>query len=231
MAATDKVPAIYGAIHKVIAELQVEKDGVLPGTKGGKSYRSAEAFTTAIKALFVKHGIIFIANEEVVDQGYYEFKSRMTYFTVIRGEYRLISTLDGSELTVSGIGRGNDIGATTDANIASTFAFKNAMQRTLLIGDNSAEEAGMRDGSSAGPNAVEKAAARAAATPKAKPTARAKSPEVQAREAIKKEFMGEDGPLTVEQAQAEVERLKLEGSKTPNQDFLKALRNGDLPNG
>lgn len=230
------VPAIYGAVLKVIEGLEIEKDGVLPANKGGKAYRSVEAFTAGIKKLFVENGIILVSNEEVIEQGRHEFKERVTYVTVIHGTYELVSVVDGSSITVSGTGRGHDTGASTDANMASTFAFKNAMQRTLLVAENDTEEAGMRDGTP-GPSRAERAAQGAANAPvrKAAPKragraapSKADVDEQMAKEKVRDDFVRK-GVLDGTAANAELAKLREAGDKTPYQTLLAALKKGELP--
>lgn len=42
-------PLIYGAIHKVLGHLTVEKGGTLPGNLGGAAYHRAEDISNEVK--------------------------------------------------------------------------------------------------------------------------------------------------------------------------------------
>lgn len=229
---TDNSKAVYRALHNVLRELDVDKDGVLPGNMGGSAYRSAEALTAGVRALFVQHDLILVPQESVSHNERYEFNKRVEFTATVEGVYHIISAEDGSSVTIKGVGRGKSTGTTVDVNIASTFALKNALQRFFLVSDNKLEEEGMSDGSAPGPTKAERAAAKAAVTPqpKAKPVANNGEREAQAK--IRAEYLNAEEPvLTKEEAGAEIKRLKNAGDKTPYATLLASLEKGELPNG
>ena len=216
---------IYPALHKVMGELDVDKDGVLPANMSGSAYRTAEAITSAVRDLFSTHGLIFLPMDRVIESTQEEFKNRMNYSVVIEGTYEIVHIEDGSSVTIRGIGRGVSTGTAVDANVASTFALKNALQRLLLISDNREEEAAMRDGTP-GPTKVERAATKARSA--AKPAAKKASPVRELQKKVKEQFIDE-GMITSEQANEEIKRLKEAGDENPFQTLLNALEKGELP--
>lgn len=135
-------PKIYEAIHNILTSMVVEKNGTLPGNMGGKSYATAEAVTNATKNLFVENNLILIPNEEVADIATPDFGDKKTRFLItITGEYTALHIEDGSSIKFSGTGQGLATGTAVAANIASTFAIKNALQRLFLISEDSVESA------------------------------------------------------------------------------------------
>lgn len=218
---------IYEAIGEILRDLDVEKDGVLPGNMGGKAYRTIESVTKGLRSELVSKGVIIVPNEKVISQERWEFTKRMNFSTVIEGTYQLVSTKDGSSITISGTGRGNSMGTSVDANGASSFAFKNAVQRLFLISDNEEETAAMRDGTP-GPTKLERDAAQArGAAPKRATRAKADPKEDKAKVEIKTEFI-DSGIVSKEQVGAEFTKLRNSGDKTPYQTLLGLLEKGEL---
>lgn len=139
---TDTTPKIYGAIHNILKEMQVEKNGTLPGNMGGKSYATAEAISNATKNLFVANNLILIPSETVTHVSSDDYgDKKMRYLITITGNYRATHIGDGSFVEFSGTGQGIATGTAVAANIASTFALKNALQRLFLISEDSVESA------------------------------------------------------------------------------------------
>lgn len=154
----NQTPHVYRALANILSSLSVEKNGTLPGTMGGKSYITAVDASAEVKRQFVANDLVFIPNEEVIANEHIVHKDRMNIRIVIRGEYTIVSTVDGSQVTVSGIGDGLAIGTAVSSNIASTNALKNALLRTFLITEQSVEdEAKSGSESKATPPAVAKA--------------------------------------------------------------------------
>lgn len=222
---TNMTKKVYPALHKVMAELDVDKDGVLPGNMGGSAYRTAEGITSAVRALFTKHDLVFLPTERVIESTQEEFKNRMTYSIVVEGTYEIVHVEDGSSVAIQGIGRGVATGTAVDANVASTFALKNALQRLLLISDNREEEAAMRDGTP-GPTKVERQAQKARSA--AKPAPKKASPVRELQKKVKEQFI-DQGVITSEQANEEIKKLKESGDENPFQTLLNALEKGELP--
>ena len=134
-------PHVYGALANILKNLSVAKGGVLPTNMGGKSYITAVDASAEAKRQFVENDLIFLPNEEVIENEHFIHKDRVSIRIVIRGEYTLVSTVDGSSVTVSGVGDGLATGTAVASNIGSTNALKNALLRTFLITEQSVEDA------------------------------------------------------------------------------------------
>ena len=172
MTEKNNTPKIYGAIHNILKALQVEKNGQLPPNMGGKGYATAEAVSNGVKELFVANNIILEANEEVAHVDTPDFTDKKTRFSiVITGKYRAIHIEDGSSISFSGTGTGLATGTAIAANIASTFALKNALQRTFLISEDSVEREGNTEQAAPKQSPAQQAAASAS-----KPAAKAPAP-------------------------------------------------------
>lgn len=135
-----EVPHVYKALGKILSALSVEKNGTLPSSMGGKGYITAVDASAEVKRRFVENDLVFIPNEEVISNEHIVHKDRLNIRIVIRGEYTIASTVDGSSVTVSGIGDGLATGTAVAANIGSTNALKNALLRTFLITEQSVED-------------------------------------------------------------------------------------------
>lgn len=134
-------PHVYGALANILKNLSVAKGGVLPGNMGGKSYITAVDASAEVKRQFVENDLIFLPNEEVIENEHFIHKDRVSIRIVIRGVYTIVSTVDGSSVTVSGVGDGLATGTAVASNIGSTNALKNALLRTFLITEQSVEDA------------------------------------------------------------------------------------------
>jgi hypothetical protein len=139
---TDAVPAVIVSLGDVLNSISVEKRGTLPSNMGGKGYATAEDISTEVKTRFVENNLIIVPNEALQANDAIVNGSRTTYSIIIRGEYRVISTIDGSEVVISGVGHGVATGTSVAANIASTNALKDALLRTFLITETAVEEQG-----------------------------------------------------------------------------------------
>lgn len=161
----NNVPKVYAAIHKVLEHLQVDKNGMLPGNMGGKAYMTAEAISNEVKRLFVENNLILESNEtsETFAPNFGDSKSR--FQITVSGSYRAIHIEDGSSITFSGTGNGLATGTAVAANIASTFALKNALQRQFLISEDSVERDGQAEQAPPKQNSAQQAAASATAPP------------------------------------------------------------------
>lgn len=219
MTTTNKVPHVYTALLEVTRKIEVEPDGTLPGNMGGKGYASATAVTDHVKKLFVDLDLFLIANEEVVTSEQRELKERITQYIVVRGEYQIVSAQDGSTVTISAIGNGQATGTAVAANIASTFALKNALLRTFMISDQSAEDAGMAEPGEKKSTRMEQSAK--AVAPRR--TTTAKAAVSGARALIKSEFV-DTGKLTPKEANERLQLLKKNGHADPETDLLEELR-------
>lgn len=135
------VPSVYGAIANVLKALSVEKGGTLPGNMGGKNYITASDLSAEVKRLFVEHGLILAPNEEVINQEIINNNNRLTIAITVKGTYQIIALVDGSHVTIGGVGDGLAIGTSVSSNIASTNALKNALLRFLLVTEQSVEDA------------------------------------------------------------------------------------------
>lgn len=136
-------PHVHTAVAKILKELAVEKGGQLPANMGNKPYITAVDISNEVKRQFVANDLILIPHEEVEEVRYIDFtehNKRLHVAIVIVGRYEIQSTVDGSSLTIQGIGDGLAIGTAVASNIASTNALKNALLRFLLITEQSAED-------------------------------------------------------------------------------------------
>ena len=166
--ATFEVPHVYTALAEILKHLSVEKNGQLPGNMGGKAYITAVDISAEVKRQFVANSLIFLPDEEVIKHETVMHKDRINTAIVIRGTYTILSTKDGSSVTVSGTGDGLATGTAVASNIGSTNALKNALLRTFLITEQSVEDAS-KQGDTAAPSATQQAINKAR-TP-VKPTA------------------------------------------------------------
>lgn len=134
-----KVPHVHQAILKILGEIGVEKNGELPANMGGKPYITAADLAKEIKKALHAEGVIALpfeheSRKEIING------SRLIVTVSIEAQYTLISTKDGSEETIRGVGDGVAQGSAVASNIASTNAFKNAFLRAFLITEQSVEE-------------------------------------------------------------------------------------------
>src|SRR5690606_794901 len=111
--------------------------------------------------------LIFLPNEEVIANEHIIHKDRLSIRILIQGAYTIVSTVDGSQVTVSGTGDGLATGTAVASNIGSTNALKNALLRTFLITEQSVEEAAKNGAPDAPPSKDQQAVSKArAAAPK-----------------------------------------------------------------
>lgn len=138
---TEKIEHVFGALAAILKSLQVDKNGVLPGNMGGKSYITASDAAAEVKRQFVSNDLIILPSEEVIKHENIVTGDRAVKISVlITGTYTIVSTVDGSSVTVSGTGDGLANGTAVASNIASTNALKNALLRTFLITEQSVED-------------------------------------------------------------------------------------------
>lgn len=140
-----KTPHVHTALAEIVKSLVVEKTGTLPGNLGGKKYAPAPAVAQAVKELFAKNDLLLLTEEKVVSNENLVVKDRLSIHIIVTGTYTIISLKDGSSVTVSGTGDGLATATAVAANIASTNSQKNALLRTLLISEQSVEEASMTE--------------------------------------------------------------------------------------
>lgn len=140
MTDTYTTPHVHEAIASILESLSVAKGGVLPGNMGGKPYITAVDASAEVKRKFVENNLIFLPNEAIFQHKEIINKDRINVLISITGTYTIISTRDGSSVTVSGTGDGLAGGTAVASNIASTNALKNALLRTFLITEQSVED-------------------------------------------------------------------------------------------
>lgn len=160
-------PHVYGAMLNILRSLGVEKNGDLPSNMGGKPYITAADVAKETKKLFVANDLIVIPFEtitkhEVIPKG----DRAPNIAVVIEAQYTILSTVDGSEVAIQGVGDGLASGTAVASNIASTNAMKNALLRTFMITEQSVEDAA-KNGPADDAPAVE---SRAVSTAKGSPT-------------------------------------------------------------
>lgn len=214
-------PAVHQHLAQVLKSLKVDKNGVLPGNMGGKSYITAVDAAAAVKALFVDHGLTFLSNERLEKHEPLIHKERIVILTVVSGTYTITSLEDGSSVTISGVGDGLATGTAVSSNIASTNALKNALLRTLLITEQSVEDEA-KNGVSTAPSATEK---KIAAARQPRPAQNISAGDREAQTKVRTEWI-ETGKLSKDEANERVAAIKNAGSKTPFADLLKSLEAG-----
>ena len=137
----NQVGTVYGAIGRILGELSVEKGGVLPGNMGSKPYITAVDLNAEVKRRFVDNDLILLPDEKFVKHEVStSAQGRHSIFLVIEGHYTITSTVDGSSVTIAGVGDGLATGTAVAANIASTNALKNALLRTFMVTEQSVED-------------------------------------------------------------------------------------------
>ena len=159
----NNVPAVYKGIAGVLNSLAVEKNGILPGNMGGKNYITAGDISNEVKRQFVANNLIILPDETILTTEAIQQGNRIVIRVVVQGTYHIVSTVDGSQATITGSGDGLATGTAVASNIASTNALKNALLRTFLITEQSVEEASLNGVGEAKPAP---AAVRAATAPK-----------------------------------------------------------------
>lgn len=209
-----EVAHVYTALAEVLKNLSVGKNGTLPGNMGGKAYITAVDASAEVKRQFVENNLVFIPNEEVVTNEHIIHKDRINIRIVIKGSYTIVSTVDNSQVTVSGIGDGLASGTAVAANIGSTNALKNALLRTFLITEQSVED-DSKNGPSQPPAAVRKAQERKANPPQGQRNVSSTQQKIVA------EFI-ETGKVEKAQVTAVKDRIAGETSKK-GEDLMKAV--------
>ena len=189
MVEKNTVPHVYTAMAAILKELKVEKDGTLPGNMGGKTYASAAAVSNEVKKLFAEHDLLFLADEEPIKHHIEVVDGRaFKIFTSIKGTYTIISSRDGSSVTIGGVGDGIASSTAVSSNVASTNCIKNALLRTFLISENSVEEQAQME-----QNVAPVAAAVATARRQAAPVSKAPQGVNDLKARIRDEFIGAKG--------------------------------------
>lgn len=212
-------PKVYAAIHKVLKTLQVDKNGVLPGNLGGKNYATAESISNEVKKLFVANNMVPEYNEEIVTESVADLgDKKMRFQTTIKGTFKAIHIEDGSSITFSGHGHGLATGTAMAANIASTFAMKNALQRQFLISEDSVERDGQAE--QAPPKQSQAQATAAKAAPVKRPTKASDTANTEAFGRLKAKM--DDGIYTQAQCNAMVEKIAAETGKPKGECMVEA---------
>ena len=228
-----EAPKVYAAIHKILAHLQVDKTGTLPGNMGGSKYAPASAVSNEVKKQFVAHNLILQSNEEVNKHENIDIQGGKTRIAVsIKGTYTVIHIEDGSKFTFSGTGDGLATGTAVASNIASTNALKNGLLRTFLISEDSVEAASLKEQETPKQSQAQRAAS------SSKPAAEKKAPaapETAGKEdyrATVKAFIEDSGnDYTSEMVNALHTKITKDTGKTKAEalpDLVKALRNGEV---
>lgn len=199
-----KVPHVHTALAAIVKSLTVEKTGKLPTNLGGKAYAPAPAVAQAVKEMFAANDLLLLTNETVVSNENLVVKDRLSIHIVVTGTYTIVSLVDGSQVTVSGTGDGLATATAVAANVASTNSQKNALLRTLLISEQSVEDASHTEQR---PSATEQKLDKARAP---KPVAKPNSGE--SAQATIRAWMGSD-PDKRKRVQELDAKLKAEGKK------------------
>lgn len=220
--ATIEVPHVYTAIAAVLKHMSVNKNGVLPGNMGGKAYITAHDISAEVKSQFTKNDLIFTSNEDIVSEEHIIFKDRMNIRVLIKGTYQIISTRDGSSVTITGLGDGLATGTAVASNIGSTNALKNALLRTFLITEQAVEDGMMRDmvNAETTPTRAQAPAAKRVQQVKASAKAGAKTSAFQQK--IVTEWI-EPGKVDTKKVNAMFNEEKLKNKEASQDDLFKAV--------
>lgn len=202
-----EVPHVYTGIAAILKSLSVGKNGVLPGNMGGKPYITAVDVSAETKTQFVNNNLIFLPSEEVIKHETIIHKDRVNTSIVVTGTYTIVSTVDGSQVQVTGTGDGLATGTAVASNIASTNALKNALLRTFLITEQSVEDVS-KTGQDSAPSATEQKLSRARTVSTPKPASGASPAQGEV-----KTWIGQDAERR-EKANATYKRLKEEKKLT-----------------
>ena len=222
-----QVPHVFTAVAAILKHLEVEKGGTLPANMGGKKYIPAPALAEEIKRQLVAQNLILLSEEQVVGQEAVINKDRLNIRVVVIGTYTLVSTIDGSNVSISGTGDGLATGTAVASNIASTNAQKNALLRTFLVSEEAVEEESMREAAAPQEKRSTAAAAKVAKKAPAKPAARGSKG---SQETIRTEFI-DTGVVTREQVNDLVSSVKTSDGLAGEPLFaevLNRLRNGEV---
>lgn len=182
------VPHVYSAVANVLKHMSVAKNGKLPANMGNGAYISAVDLAAETKRMFVENDLIALPDETVTKHEIINDNGRKSIFIGIEAKYTIISTKDGSSVTVQGVGDGIANGSAVSSNIASTNAMKNAFLRLFMVTEQSVEDQAKEPREEKGaPQAVQRARQPQAPTP---PANKGSSSDLKAR--IKSEFIDND---------------------------------------
>lgn len=198
---------VYEALGNILNSLSVAKGGTLPSNMGGKPYITAVDAALETKRQFVANDLIFLPNETVFKHEIIVHKDRLNVAIVVTGEYTIVSTRDGSRVTVSGTGDGLAAGTAVASNIASTNALKNALLRTFLITEQSAEDAAKNGTPDAVVTPAQQKLNKARAATPAAPVA---TPGASLKDKIRTDYI-ETGKATKEQVNDAMNKHKADG--------------------
>lgn len=140
------VPEVYIALANILKSFSVEAEGTLPATMSGGKYIKAVDLFNGVKTELVKNNLVLLTNEHVAHSSEVSTGTKLALHVIVSGEYTFVSTKDGSSVSFSGTGEGFAFSNAVAANIASTYALKNALMRTLLASEESVEKEGMTPG-------------------------------------------------------------------------------------
>jgi hypothetical protein len=139
------VPAVYGAIAAVIADLSkvgIAKDRENKSQGAGFKFRGIDDVYNALSALLAKHGLVVLPR--MLTRAITERESRnggVLFTVVVEAEFDFVSALDGSRHTVRTFGEAMDSGDKA-TNKAMSAAYKYAAFQAFCIpteGDNDAD--------------------------------------------------------------------------------------------
>lgn len=137
------VPEVYVALANILKSFSVEADGTLPASMSGGKYIRAVDLFNAVKVAFAQNDLVLLTNEHLSCANEVTLGAKLALHVIVSGEYTLVSTRDASSVSFSGVGEGFAFSNAVAANIASTYALKNALMRTLLASEDSVEKEGL----------------------------------------------------------------------------------------
>lgn len=214
---------VYTAMAEILKHLAVEKGGTLPSNMGSGAYITAEALSSEVKRKMVENNLILLSNETPVDKKIVEGNNGRNTFTITtRGEYTLISTVDGSQATISGLGDGVSVNTAVAANIASTFALKNALSRTFMVDERGVEENAMKEVSAGAPTERALGAATATMKPAERPAPKATSAQKSVKDVIRVDYI-DSGKISREKVNEIKNALQADNPDLKGDDLMNVL--------
>jgi len=164
---TTNVPAILAKIARIQAEVgAIPKAGKGPKEKGGFAYIKAEDILDKVHALLVQEQVIVVPTITHTKHEVINNNNRNYIFASVSAQYAYIAVEDGSQVVVTAVGEGSDIGSDTATRKAATQALKISHLHTFTIPNSEFDDEGYEpvakgEASAAAPSKAQQAIAKA----------------------------------------------------------------------
>jgi hypothetical protein len=133
---------VYIGMFNVLEKLAVAKTAELPGNMGGKPYIEAHVLAMEVKKLFVAEKLMVLPYQTMTKHEVVVREGRAPHIAVaMEAMYTIVSTVDGTQAHIQGVGDGLASGTAVASIIAGTNAMKNALMATFMVSEQSAEQA------------------------------------------------------------------------------------------